>query len=104
MDLVQKEHERLTKRLKASQNISNIQGTIDLLQSARDTIAGGSLTLDYLSGLHANQFTDPSQASVTLAKLQNPVKSSFDSINDTLKETHSGLNKYTKSLDKVRIL
>lgn len=44
---------------------------------------------------------DPSQASITLAKLQNPVKSSFDSINDSLKETHSGLNKYSKSLDKV---
>jgi hypothetical protein len=38
---------------------------------------------------------------MTLAKLQNPVKSSFDSINDSLKETHSGLNKYTKALDKV---
>jgi hypothetical protein len=36
-----------------------------------------------------------------MAKLQTPVKSSFDSINDSLKETHSGLNKYTKSLDKV---
>ena len=36
-----------------------------------------------------------------MAKLQNPVKHSFDNINDSLKETHSGLNKYTKSLDKV---
>lgn len=44
---------------------------------------------------------DPTQAAVTLAKLQNPVKASFSSINDSLKETHSGLNKYTKSLDKV---
>lgn len=44
---------------------------------------------------------DPTSAAVTLAKLQTPVKSSFDSINDSLKETHSGLNKYTKSLDKV---
>ncbi|RMJ22645.1 Sporulation protein RMD5 [Aspergillus sp. HF37] len=83
MDLVQKEHERLSKRLKASQNIKNVQSTIDLLQSARDTIAA-----------------DPAQASMTLAKLQNPVRSSFDSINDSLKETHSGLNKYTKALDK----
>ena len=44
---------------------------------------------------------DPNQASVSLAKLQNPIKSSFDSINDNLKETHSGLNKYSKALDKV---
>ena len=38
---------------------------------------------------------------MTLAKLQNPVKASFDSLNDSLKETHSTLNKYTKALDKV---
>lgn len=44
---------------------------------------------------------DPNQAAITLAKLQNPVKASFESINDSVKETHSGLNKYTKSLDKV---
>ncbi|KAJ5807759.1 hypothetical protein N7474_009028, partial [Penicillium riverlandense] len=84
MDLVQKEHERLSKRLKASQSIKNVQSSIDLLQSARDAIAA-----------------DPTQASITLAKLQNPVKTSFDSINDSLKETHSGLNKYTRSLDKL---
>lgn len=46
--------------------------------------------------------TDPTQASITMAKLQNPVKSSFDSINDNLKESHSSLNKYSKALDKVR--
>ncbi|CAK36899.1 uncharacterized protein An01g03610 [Aspergillus niger] len=84
MELVQKEHDRLSKKIKAGQGIKNVQSTIDLLQSARDAIAA-----------------DPSQASITLAKLQNPVKSSFDSINDSLKETHSGLNKYSKSLDKL---
>lgn len=41
MDLVQKEHERLSKRLKASQGIKNVQSSIDLLQSARDSIAAG---------------------------------------------------------------
>ncbi|KAE8379128.1 CTLH/CRA C-terminal to lish motif domain-containing protein [Aspergillus bertholletiae] len=84
MELVQKEHERLSKKIKASQGIKNVQTTIDLLQSARDAIAA-----------------DPSQTSITLAKLQNSVKSSFDSINDSLKETHSSLNKYSKALDKL---
>ncbi|THC97623.1 hypothetical protein EYZ11_002913 [Aspergillus tanneri] len=84
MDAVQKEHERLSKRLKASQSTKNVQATIDLLQQARETIA-----------------SDPEQASITLAKLQNPLKSSFDAINDSLKETHSGLNKYSKALDKL---
>lgn len=41
---------------------------------------------------------------MTLTKLQNPVKASFNSINDSLKETHGGLNKYTKSLDKVSLI
>ncbi|KAJ5106367.1 hypothetical protein N7456_003042 [Penicillium angulare] len=84
MDLVHKEHERLSKKLKGAQSLKNVQSTIDMLQSARDTIAA-----------------DPNQAAVTLAKLQNPVKASFESLNDNLKETHSGLNKYTKSLDKL---
>lgn len=38
---------------------------------------------------------------MTLAKLQSSVKSSFDAINDNLKEHHSALNKYSKALDKV---
>lgn len=41
MDHVKKEHERLWKKLTTSQNIKNVQSTIDLLQSARDSIAAG---------------------------------------------------------------
>lgn len=41
MELVQKEHERLSKKIKAAQSIKNVQTTIDLLQSARDAIASG---------------------------------------------------------------
>ena len=44
MDLVQKEHDRLQKRLKVSQGIKNVQSTIDLLQQARDAIAQGQFT------------------------------------------------------------
>jgi len=35
-----------------------------------------------------------------MAKLQNPVKTSFEKVNDDLKEIHSGLNKYSKALEK----
>ncbi|KAL2007834.1 hypothetical protein VTN00DRAFT_7816 [Thermoascus crustaceus] len=84
MELVQKEHERLWKRLKSSKIIKDVQATIDLLQEARNTVAA-----------------DPTKASITLAKLQNPVKASFDATNDSLKEAHSSLNKYTKALDKL---
>ncbi|EED16806.1 regulator of gluconeogenesis Rmd5, putative [Talaromyces stipitatus ATCC 10500] len=84
MDLLQKEHERAWKRMKAAKSINDVQATIDLLQKARDSIAA-----------------DPTKASITLAKLQNPVKASFDATNESLKETHSSLNKYTKALDKL---
>ena len=40
-------------------------------------------------------------AGMTLAKLQGSVRQSFDHINDDLKVVHSGLNKYSKVLDKV---
>lgn len=60
MELVQKEHDRLLKRLKGSQGIKNVQSTIDLLQSARDTIAAGKLdnpvTTMYRSWVHGEGF------------------------------------------------
>lgn len=84
MDLVHKEHERIWKRLKSNKTLKDVQATIDLLQEARDTVAA-----------------DPTKASITLAKLQNPIKAAFDATNESLKEAHSTLNKYTKALDKL---
>lgn len=84
MDSVQKEHERLWKRSKSSTTLESAQAIIDALQNARDSIA-----------------VEPTSASVTLAKLHNPVKSSFETINSGLKEIYGGHNKYTKVLDKL---
>jgi len=39
---------------------------------------------------------------VTLAKLQDPFKKSLDAVNKDLKPIYAGLNKYGKTLDKVR--
>jgi hypothetical protein len=44
---------------------------------------------------------DPNSASITLAKLQNPLKSGFDKVNDDLKKIHKGHSNYGKALDKV---
>jgi hypothetical protein len=52
MELVQKEHERLSKKIKASQGIKNVQAMIDLLQSARDAIASGWFTSLIVSATH----------------------------------------------------
>ena len=38
---------------------------------------------------------------MTLAKLQNPVKQSFEAIQSDLKDVYKGLANYSKALDKV---
>ncbi len=45
---------------------------------------------------------DPHTASLTMAKLQNPIKTAFDKVNDDLKAASSAHKKVGKALDKVR--
>jgi E3 ubiquitin-protein transferase RMND5 len=84
MDSVQKEHDRLWKQSQTSKTLSHIQEIIDALQTAKDDIA-----------------TEPTSASVTLAKIHNPTKTSFESVNASLKEIYGGHNKYSKVVDKL---
>ena len=84
MEAIQKEHEKIWKNDKTSRTIDQTQEIIDALQKARDSIAA-----------------DPSSAQITLAKLQNPVKSGFEGIFSTLKEIHGGHNRYRKALDML---
>lgn len=44
---------------------------------------------------------DQDSPSITLAKLQNPIKQSFEVIHSDLKEVYKGLGNYTKALDRV---
>ena len=53
------------------------------------------------SYLHCIPLADPNSASITLAKLQNPLKTGFDKVNDDLKKIHKGHSNYGKALDKV---
>ena len=48
-----------------------------------------------------NERPDPNSASITLAKLQNPIKQGFDRVTEDLKKVYAGHNKYGKALDKV---
>jgi hypothetical protein len=84
MESVQKEHEKVWRSSRTSKTLDQTQDIINTLQNARNTIAG-----------------EPTSAQITLAKLQNPVKTSFDSINSSLKEIYGGHNKYTRVLDKL---
>jgi hypothetical protein len=47
--------------------------------------------------------TEANSASITLTKLQNPVKNGFDHVTESLKKVYAGYNKYGKALDKVSV-
>jgi E3 ubiquitin-protein transferase RMND5 len=84
MESVQKEHEKVWRSSRTSKTLDQTQDIIDALQNARNAIVA-----------------EPTSAQITLAKLQNPVKNSFESINTSLKEIYGGHNKYTRVLDKL---
>ncbi|KAH0845519.1 hypothetical protein AYO21_09613 [Fonsecaea monophora] len=84
MDNIQKEHEKVWNNSRLSRTTGHVDDIIKALQRARNTIA-----------------EDPTSRQITLAKLQNPVKTSFDGIFSGLKDTHGLHNKYTRALDKA---
>lgn len=44
---------------------------------------------------------DNNSASITLAKLQTPIKQSFEAIKSDLQDVYNGLGNYAKVLEKV---
>ncbi|EXJ89823.1 hypothetical protein A1O3_02890 [Capronia epimyces CBS 606.96] len=84
MEAIQKEHDKVWNSCKQSKTTRHVDDIIVALQKARDAIA-----------------EDPTSRQVTLAKLQNPVKTMFDGIFSGLRDTHGLHNKYTRALDKV---
>ena len=108
MEALQKEHDRLAQRSNLSKSINDIQKTIDLLKGAREAIANGTFFAIDSSGAFLGSDTDvyveSSPASITLAKLQNPVKSSFEAIGSDMTDVHKGLSAYQRALKGVRLL
>lgn len=84
METVQREHEKIWATSQKGRTIDATQKIIDQLKQARDSIAA-----------------DPASAQITLAKLQAPVKASFDDMTASLKTTRGGQNNYQKALDKL---
>ncbi|KAK5121269.1 hypothetical protein LTR85_005435 [Meristemomyces frigidus] len=86
MDAIPQAHEQLEKKSNLSKALSDVQKLIDQLQSTRDAVA-----------------ENPDMTALHMAKLKNPVKQSFDKIEDDLKEVNKGLNQYQKALkDKFK--
>ncbi|KAL8883610.1 MAG: hypothetical protein Q9215_008134 [Flavoplaca cf. flavocitrina] len=83
MEALIAEHEQLAKAGTLRKSVGDVQKTIDILVKARERIAA-----------------DPDHTSLELAKLQNPIKSSFDDIHKDLEEVRKHQTKYAKLLDK----
>lgn len=83
MDAIAQAHEQLEKRSNLSKSIADIEEAIAALQDARNTIV-----------------SSPETSILTMAKLKQPMKASFEKLDDDLKEVNKGLNQYQKALDK----
>ncbi|KAL2063723.1 hypothetical protein VTL71DRAFT_5528 [Oculimacula yallundae] len=83
MDHLQIELAKLRRDANLKQSMDDVDKIIAQLENARETIVA-----------------EPSSASITLAKLQNPVQQGFSRVIDDLKKVHKGHNSYGKALDK----
>ncbi|KAK0630171.1 CTLH/CRA C-terminal to lish motif domain-containing protein [Bombardia bombarda] len=85
LETVQKELSRVMQTPGLSAAVDNVDKIIELLSAARDKVAGA---------------LDPHTASLTMTKLQNPIKLAFESVNENLKEVSSTQKHLGKALDK----
>ncbi|KAM3088597.1 hypothetical protein ACMFMG_000233 [Clarireedia jacksonii] len=82
MDVLEGALFKLQKESSFDQSIKDVDKIIEQLERARNAIA-----------------ENPNDASITLAKLQNPLKSGFDKVNDDLKNIHKAQSSYGKALN-----
>ncbi|XXH05528.1 hypothetical protein Hte_011958 [Hypoxylon texense] len=80
---LQKDLEKLTGSAKLADAVQDVDEIINLLSTARDTIA---------------RVGDTHTMSLTLTKLQNPVKEQLDRVNTSLRHVHKAQNEFNKSL------
>ncbi|KAK3335337.1 CTLH/CRA C-terminal to lish motif domain-containing protein [Cercophora scortea] len=85
METLAKDLAALSKMAGLAAAVDNIDQIIEQLSRARDQVA---------------QARDPHIASMTMTKLQNPIKLGFDKVNDSLKDVASRNKKLGKALDK----
>jgi hypothetical protein len=104
MDDLREQVELLESSANLSTSISDVQKAIDQLVAARAKIAAGTKLVDedHIRSLTITR-ADPHTAPMTLAKLQDPFRKTLDAAQKDLKPIYSGLNKYGKVLDRVRL-
>ncbi|KAI0178888.1 CTLH/CRA C-terminal to lish motif domain-containing protein [Hypoxylon sp. FL1284] len=80
---LQKDLDKLTSSAKLADAVQDVDDIIDLLSNARDEIATDT-------GLH--------NMSMTLTKLQNPIKQQLDGLNASLRNVYKAQTEFNKSL------
>ncbi|KAI9699933.1 MAG: hypothetical protein M1820_006995 [Bogoriella megaspora] len=83
MEALAEEHKKFDKA-HLGHAVNDCQRTIELLMKAREGIS-----------------SEPQNASMVLAKLNQPIKQSFDKITDDLKRVYNAQRDYGKALDRV---
>ena len=103
MDHLQIELAKLRRDANLKQSMDDVDKIIEQLERARETIIAGTKTNEDSTAVLActNVLPEPDSASITLAKLQNPVQQGFWKVNEDLKKIHKGHNSFGKALDKV---
>ncbi|KAF1988492.1 hypothetical protein K402DRAFT_328660 [Aulographum hederae CBS 113979] len=94
-----RELEELSRRGSLEKSVDDVQKAIDMLVSARANIESSMSPLPYLQPI-SNLPSGPANATMTLARLQTPLKKSFDSINEDLTEVHRANSSFTKAVDR----
>jgi hypothetical protein len=104
MDDLREQVELLESSANLSTSISHVQRAIDLLTAARARVAAGvCLVANAIDSMLTITRPDPQTAPTILSRLQDPLKKSLEAAQKDLKPIYSGLNKYGKVLDKVRL-
>ncbi|CAG8980807.1 hypothetical protein HYALB_00003733 [Hymenoscyphus albidus] len=83
MDALYIELAKLRKDATLTQSMADVDKIIEQLERAKECIV-----------------QDPNSASITLTKLQNPIKSGFDKVTEDLTKVDRGLKAYGKALNK----
>ncbi|TGO25684.1 hypothetical protein BPAE_0075g00390 [Botrytis paeoniae] len=82
MDVLEKEIIKLQRDSSFDQSIEDVDKIIQQLEKARDAIESG-----------------PQFASITLTKLQHPLKNGFEKVNDDIKKIHKAHGTYGKAVN-----
>ncbi|RYP82362.1 hypothetical protein DL769_001687 [Monosporascus sp. CRB-8-3] len=80
---LQKDVEKLTRSARLSDAVEDVDKIIELLSEAREKVAAAN---------------DPHTTSLTLTKLQNPIREGLDTLNNDLRNVHKAQKDFEKAL------